>query len=407
MQSGASSASTTPTSAQAGDTTIVAIAPAKGAGMTLPQFLGLNDLAKGLVGLFRQGQNFLGSIYPGLEPIPALKSITDPANASSSTPSVAAAASVKSDEDQSRQKIKSLRYLATIGCGGCYPDVEKAFLSALSDCTEDVRLEAVKAIRQTAGSKCAYCNTHKCCSEKIREKLWQLAYGVDDQGCPSEPSARVRRFARMTLKACGTGGVVVSDSLPTEGPPAETPPPSGPTEGPTGGEATPVAPTNASSQTSQASGAATGGAYPVAQAQHAEIQHAEILTTSLEVSWEQVTAPFSQFENPGEARAAIEQVRMLIAGHAADPPDAALLRRLHSRRFDWTPAESMVSDIARRAAFENRLGEMTVFSDSYGVHLLRILQRRERPQVRRRDDGAVVTPATAQALPPPRRLAPP
>ncbi|MDZ4817352.1 MAG: hypothetical protein SGJ20_00090, partial [Planctomycetota bacterium] len=63
----------------------------------------------------------LGSRFPGLEPKPALLPISDPANLESPNPAVATAAGVKADEDAAAQKVKAIRYLATIGCGGCYP----------------------------------------------------------------------------------------------------------------------------------------------------------------------------------------------------------------------------------------------------------------------------------------------
>ena len=93
----------------------------------------------------------LGMRFPGLEGTPPVTAITDPANAESPTPAVKTAAEVKADEDAAPQKIKALRYLATVGCTDCYPDIEKAMLAALDDCTESVRYEAVKAIRKTAG----------------------------------------------------------------------------------------------------------------------------------------------------------------------------------------------------------------------------------------------------------------
>ena len=42
-----------------------------------------------------------------------------------------------------------------------------------------------------------------CCSPEMREKLQQLAYGRDDQGCFLETSERVRTVAEQALKACG------------------------------------------------------------------------------------------------------------------------------------------------------------------------------------------------------------
>ena len=118
-----------------------------------------------------------------------MKSITDPANADSPTPAVSTAAEVKAEEDAAPQKIKALRYLATIGCTECYPDIEKAMLAALDDCTESVRYEAVKAIRKTAGDPCQACLATRCCRPEILKRLQKMAYDMRDGCCYKESSA--------------------------------------------------------------------------------------------------------------------------------------------------------------------------------------------------------------------------
>ena len=57
--------------------------------------------------------------HPGLEHKPLLKKIADPANLQSDNPAIKAAAQVKQQEDLAPQKIKAIKYLATMGCG-CY-----------------------------------------------------------------------------------------------------------------------------------------------------------------------------------------------------------------------------------------------------------------------------------------------
>lgn len=186
---------------------------------TLPEFLGVKCICQGIGGLINNARNCLGMAFPGLEAKPQLLAITDPANMTGdSPPAVKAAAEIKSQEDQAAQKIKALRYLATIGCGGCYPDVEEAFLAAMEDCTEEVRYEAVKAIRETTCTKCCFCAQGACCTEKIQNKLRELAY--DKQGCCNgEPSARVRRQARLALVECGPPVVNEQQAPePAEGP---------------------------------------------------------------------------------------------------------------------------------------------------------------------------------------------
>jgi hypothetical protein len=143
------------------------------------------------------------------------------------------AAEIKAQEDQAAQKIAALRYLATIGCRGCYESVEDAFISGLEDCTEEVRYEAVKALRDTSTNACQLCNSEACCSEKIQKKLREMAMETDDSGCPKEPSDRVRRQARLALGECGP---------PPPAPVEETRPviEEGPQEGPEEGPPEPV-----------------------------------------------------------------------------------------------------------------------------------------------------------------------
>jgi hypothetical protein len=173
----------------------------------------------------------LAGLLDGLGPVLPL---TDPANLSDSAPAVVqTAAEIQAQEAQAAQKIAALRFLATIGCRGCYEGVEDAFIAGLEDCTEEVRYEAVKALRDTATTPCQLCNSDKCCSEKIQKKLREMAMETDDSGCPKEPSDRVRRQARLALAECGP---------PPPAPAEETRPiiEEGPQEGPEEGPPEPV-----------------------------------------------------------------------------------------------------------------------------------------------------------------------
>ncbi|HWC88414.1 MAG TPA: HEAT repeat domain-containing protein, partial [Pirellulales bacterium] len=204
----AAPAAAAPTSATAGATTIVAVQPAAAPASppcTIWQFLGVPGIAKGACGIISCVQNRLGTLFPGLEAKPPLLAITDPANAQSSNPAVSAAAGAKADEDAAPQKVKAINYLGTIGCGGCYPEVQDALLAALDDCTEAVRFAAVNALRGTACGQCKVCRKKSCCSPKVMEKLYKVANDVDDTGCYKEPSPRVRRMARLAMAACGGG----------------------------------------------------------------------------------------------------------------------------------------------------------------------------------------------------------
>jgi hypothetical protein len=160
-------------------------------------------------------------LFPGLEPKPALLPITA-AGGEGASPAVAAAAQIKAEEDKADQKIKAIRYLSTLGCVKCYAGIEDGLLAALGDCTEAVRYEAVKALRKNADDDCQVCKAGSCCTPKLVKKLEELAHKSDDQGCFVEPSARVRRLARLTLSSCGGGVPVTEEPTPAEGPSGDT-----------------------------------------------------------------------------------------------------------------------------------------------------------------------------------------
>ena len=142
--------------------------------------------------------------HPKLERKPALKKIADPANLDSPNPAIKAAAKAKADADLAPQKIKAIRYLATVccGCAKNKDDVKEALLTALDDCTEDVRYEAALALCGCSGNVCTTCNSGSCCDAKIMNKLQKVSEGQDAQGCWLEPSARVRAAAANALNAC-------------------------------------------------------------------------------------------------------------------------------------------------------------------------------------------------------------
>jgi hypothetical protein len=199
---------------------------------TLWQFLGVTGGVHLLVGIIERIRNRLGSIFPGLESTPPMVAITDPKMAASSNPAEAAAANAKADEDAAPQKIKAIRYLATLGCAGCYPGIEDALLDSLDDCTEEVRWEAAKALRELSGKLCAACKTKSCCSPKVLKKLDEVANKME-HGCYKESSARVRREARLAMAGCGG-----APPAPTTGPQE------GPSEGPPTGPPKPVTASN-------------------------------------------------------------------------------------------------------------------------------------------------------------------
>lgn len=203
---------------------------------TLWSFLGI---PQGLYKVHGHMVNRRGN-HPRLEKKPPLKAIADVANLKSDVPAIKAAAEIKQAEDLKPQKIKAIKYLATIGCG-CYDKdekVTKALLAAMEDCTEEVRLAAVNAVAEAAESEyCQYCKERSCCNEKLVAQLSKLAYERDDNGCFVEPSERVRQAAMEALGTCcaDRGGplpieqplppVEGAEPPPVEGAPGDEPPP--------------------------------------------------------------------------------------------------------------------------------------------------------------------------------------
>ncbi len=192
---------------QGNNTTLVNVAPPCCVHQTLPDFLGITRCC------YQAGVCCETIRAEAAYCFPALAGVIQPgagilATAPDGAPaSVAAAAGIKANEDAAAAKIAALRYLALFGCG-CYNkdgSVEKAFYDSLGDCTEEVRYEAVLALRKVACGccTCGGCNEKACCSEKIQKKLHEMAYETNDMGCPMEPSERVRREARLTLRQCG------------------------------------------------------------------------------------------------------------------------------------------------------------------------------------------------------------
>ncbi len=168
---------------------------------TLWSFLGIPQGMKKVQGALtnRRGER------PRLEPKDALKALNDPKNLESSNKAIKKAAELKIQEDLKPQKIKAVKYLASIGCG-CYDkggEVTAALIAASEDCTEDVRLTVMQEIKAAACSKCcSNCGQVCCCNEKMLKKLAEIAYERDDAGCYKEPSARVRQAAAEALKTC-------------------------------------------------------------------------------------------------------------------------------------------------------------------------------------------------------------
>lgn len=389
-----------PTSATANGQTIVAVAPAAQACCpkpTLPEFLGLTGLFKGIGGIFDRIRNRLGSRFPGLEAKPAVLAITDPANAESSNPAVAAAAGAKADEDAAAQKVKAIRYLGSLGCGGCYPDVEPALLAALDDCTEAVRYEAVLALRKSGGDPCKQCQKDACCSDAVRAKLNKIAYEMDDQGCYFEASDRVRRVARLALCYCGGPSPTMSNpTLPQEGPSEEIP--ADPAAGVVGAPKSAVElvaerierSVLAQGQTQQAAGHSDGSMNRQASFQAS--------SGTSEVRWEQLSLRLDQFHSRADAAGLMNLIRTHVITASGPLPAELSPRALEVGRFDWTDHSRLVSRPLAAALATTQVGSLSLAWEENGrLMMVRVLERRTRSAVQ---PASYVAPASGTSSAP-------
>lgn len=176
--------------------------------------------------------------FPGMERKPPMKALADPKNLESPVSAIKKAAEIKTEEDLAPQKIKAIKYLATVGCG-CYGGVKEALMEALEDCTEEVRYQTVLAIQDAATMHCDVCNQDCCCDEEMTKKLAEIAYELNDKGCFKEPSERVREAAKTAMCACcpGRGPIGEEVPVPQETIPAEETIPTPPEPTPEGASA--------------------------------------------------------------------------------------------------------------------------------------------------------------------------
>lgn len=164
------------------------VAPVPAAPQTLWNWLGVPK--QPLAGVVNREGNF-----PGCEKLPPLKKIADPANLASKNPAIKKAAEIKAEEDLAKQKIKAIKYLAEIGCGGCYPGVAEALAASLDDCTEAVRYEAVKAILSTSA----------CGQDDCTKKCVRAAKSCNEAAHDAVLAAMKKNCARLHM-LCGKPG---------------------------------------------------------------------------------------------------------------------------------------------------------------------------------------------------------
>ncbi len=189
--------------------------------MTLPRYLGVDTVATGLRRVVYRGRLRISGVLPMFEPqatAAAPVALCDPSCLASPAPAVAAAAAKQQAEASAPVKVKALAYLATLNnCGE--PQIEEAFLAAFDDPSESVRVAAVQGIIDMNG-RCGECakGCSGCCTPAISSKLQQLAFATDSQGCWCEPSAKVRRLARIGTCQCNVTAETAITSLPQEFP---------------------------------------------------------------------------------------------------------------------------------------------------------------------------------------------
>lgn len=348
----------------------------------LIDFLGFTALHEKLVPVVQHKIAHLATVFPFLKPKPCLKPLDDPANAKSPSPAISAAAAVVAAEGMAEQKVAGLKALAEIGCGG-YPEVEEAFLASLSDPTEVVRFEAVQAIRYAAGDLCVPCNGSSCCTPDILNQLDKMAFGQKDNGCPFEPSPRVRRATRLALKTCGPPPYVPEplpgpEEVPPEEllPPAEDPIQPIPEPEPS---APPVpAPPPAGGTTAAVSGLPIRSSRPVGKIQQASHQTASDTPKTGQVRWERISVNLSDFSSYDQALSVMQALRQRTAGQSANLPAGVDPKiSFETKVFGWTrPADTFSTEIAD-ALERLTVGRISPILEEGGqLHLVRVLERR-------------------------------
>ncbi len=126
-----------------------------------------------------------GGVIPGLCPVvPSAAELAKPN-------SEGAAAQIKKSEAEAKARAAAVKYLGTVDCHW-WPDAEVALSNALrADKNECVRYEAALAL----GRGC-------CCTKAIVKSLTICVNGTEEDGNPSENSARVRMAAEFALNHC-------------------------------------------------------------------------------------------------------------------------------------------------------------------------------------------------------------
>jgi hypothetical protein len=201
----------------------VGVTPAA-APMTLPRFLGVDSVTRSVHRVVYRSRLRVANYLPILEPLPpsaAPVAVGDPCCLESPSPAVATAAAIQQAEAATPAKVNALGFLSTLDmCRN--PQVEEAFLAAMDDPSENVRLAAIQGVINATENCGASCNSCQgCCTPAIQQRLQRMAYDLDEKGCVCEPSPKVRRLARIAACRCQPTEVIAVPSTPEELPAPE------------------------------------------------------------------------------------------------------------------------------------------------------------------------------------------
>ncbi len=190
--------------------------------MTLPRFLGVESVATGFHRVVYRSRLRASTLLPILAPLPASASpvaVCDPSCLESPAPAVATAAALQLAEAAAPGKAKAMAYLATLdSCRN--PQIEEAFLAAMDDPSDSVRIAAVQGVIDM-NTRCGGCRTcgygcAGCCTPAIQSKLLKLAFETNEMGCWCEHNPKVRRLARVGSCKCKTVVDPTTASIPEE-----------------------------------------------------------------------------------------------------------------------------------------------------------------------------------------------
>lgn len=123
------------------------------------------------------------------------------------------ASKIKAKEVDVPKRVKAAKYLGKVDCQA-FPESQMQLLDlVVNDEFEDVRLAAAKAFKEQFSRGCdpkpskktqrRYDTCRGCCNNvEVINKLMERAYECDGNGCPYEPSIRVREAIHEALQSC-------------------------------------------------------------------------------------------------------------------------------------------------------------------------------------------------------------